>query len=117
MVKPSMEITMPVSFQYTRIGETEPVLLNTIDELICNMNGDPVDEQRYHSGFQFLQWTGTAILMWGSNRKIGDGYQTDKETVEAFLEFKKNEGNGFEEHEVMLMRRLLYEEFTYKAWR
>ena len=108
---------MPVSFQYTRINETEPVLLNTIDELICNMNGDPIDEKRYHSGFTFLQFLGTAILCWGSNRKIGNGYETDKETVEAFLESERIAGRTYEDYELELIRKFFYEEFTYKAWR
>ena len=108
---------MPVSFQYTRVGETEPEILDTVDQLMCEMSGEPFDEKRYCSGFQFLQYLGTGILCWGSNRKIGDGYQTDKETVEAFLKSEEDAGRPYNEYHKLLIRRFFYEEFTYKAWR
>ncbi len=42
---------MPNCFQLTHKGDTEPMSLNKIDEMICNHLNVPVDEVKYVHGW------------------------------------------------------------------
>jgi hypothetical protein len=42
---------MPNCFTLTPIGKTEPALLTSVDEAICNHFGAPVDPVKYYFGW------------------------------------------------------------------
>lgn len=107
---------MPTAFQYIRNSTGQAVDIAEMDGIICTAIGwvvHPTDAL----GFDFLAYTGIAIL------SQGEGYfETTKEIVDLYINKKREEYKDLSKELAEFLRwetywrRFFYEEFTFKAW-
>ena len=96
---------MPIAFKFVKVGQTEPTMIAEIDHLVCEMFGTEEDPERTSGPFDLLVMAGTCIVK-------DDGGPSTKEKVEKFLS-----ENTFSDKLCTAIRRFMYKEYSFSAWR
>ena len=91
---------MPVCFQLTKKGETEPSTLVKVDEAICTHFGWPIHPQDYVYGWYdsigFMLATGKSWDQIRVELRDGWGFQDERQAIVDFLEANYTTGIWWE---------------------
>lgn len=106
------------SYRFISVATTKPVLLPQIDEEVAAFYGETTNPTRFHPCYDFLVEVGFAILLMSGKGSV------DQESFDAWIDQRLKQvpdppdltDPKWVKHLAML-RRFLYQHYTFEAWR